>query len=74
MLPQEDGAQFLIALQLWWRARMTRRRRAGYAPKGCFGIPLNIEKKNLQGNKNNSFVLLPDIYIKCLKTRFKLYF
>jgi hypothetical protein len=35
---------------------MTRRRRAGYAPKGCFGIPLNIEKKNLQGNKNNSFV------------------
>jgi hypothetical protein len=45
MLPQEDGAQFLIALQLWWRARMTRRRRAGYAPKGCFDIPLNIEKK-----------------------------
>jgi hypothetical protein len=63
MLPQEDGAQFLIALQLWWRARMTRRRRAGYAPKGCFDIPLNIEKKNLQGNKNNGFVLLLDIYI-----------
>ncbi|KAJ6908755.1 hypothetical protein NC651_018968 [Populus alba x Populus x berolinensis] len=45
MLPQEDGAQFLIALQLWWPARMTRKRRAGYAPKRCFDIPLNIERK-----------------------------
>jgi hypothetical protein len=50
MLPQEDGAQstllFFLALQLWWPARMTRRRRAGYAPKRCFNInPLNIERK-----------------------------
>jgi hypothetical protein len=45
MLPQEDGAQFFLALQLWWPVRMTRKRRAGYAPKRCFDIPLNIERK-----------------------------
>jgi hypothetical protein len=45
MLPQEDGAQFFVALQLWWPARMTRRRRTGYAPKWCFDIPLNIDRK-----------------------------
>jgi hypothetical protein len=49
MLPQEDGAQstvlFFVALQLWWPARMTTKRRAGYAPKRCFDIPLNIERK-----------------------------
>jgi hypothetical protein len=45
MLPQKDGAQFFLALQLWWPARKTRKRRAGYAPKWRFSVPLNIERK-----------------------------
>jgi hypothetical protein len=52
-LPQEEGTQFFVALQLWWVDRITRIGRAAYAPKRCLNTLLNIERETFFGKPNN---------------------